>query len=151
MADWLDIALVFDADRRRADLALGEDGDLALDETPATPMLISFGSDRRARPDDELPAGTPAPNAFSARRGWAGDALDAQGRLIGSRLWLLERAKESELTQLMAAEWTKEAFAWVEPETGAPAEIDVAWVRKSVLGLKVVVDGRAVTLSRTVA
>lgn len=148
---WLDIALVFDPDLRRADLALGDDGDLLLDETPATPMLISFGSDRRARADDELPSGTPAANDFTARRGWPGDALDAQGRRIGSRLWLLNRAKEQELTRLMAEEWTKEAFAWVEPETGEAPVIEVDWVRSGVLGLRAVVDGREVTLNRTVA
>lgn len=149
--DWLDIALVYDPELRRADLALGEDGDLVLDETPATPMLISFGTDRRARADDEMPGGTPEPNAFLARRSWAGDALDAQGRRIGSRLWLLERAKDGDLTRLMAEEWTKEAFDWVAPETGTAPEIEVDWLRREVLGLKVVVDGREISITRRVA
>ncbi|ABS69704.1 GP46 family protein [Xanthobacter versatilis] len=140
--DWLDFALVYDPETRRADMELGEDGDFVLDETPATPMLISFGADRRARDDDELPGGTPEPSEFRARRGWPGDALDIAGRPAGSRLWLLRRAKDGELTRLMAEEWTKEAFAWVAEETAAPADITVEWVRTSVLGLRVVVDGR---------
>lgn len=148
--DWLDLALVYDPDTRRADLVLGADGDFVLDETPATPMLISFGANRRARDDDELPGGTPALADFTARGGWPGDALDVAYRRTGSRLWLLRRAKETELTRLMAEEWTKEAFSWAEEATGEPADITVWWVRKAVLGIRVVVDGREMTLSQRV-
>lgn len=154
MTDWLDLALVYDPDRRTADLALGADGDLLLDETPATPMLVSVGSDRRARPDDELPAGIGdlnQPSSFVERRGWCGDAVDAEGRLIGSRLWLADRAKETELTRLLFVEWAKEALAWVEAETGQPAEIAAAWVRPHVLALRCGVDGRAITINRRLA
>ncbi|MCX5497333.1 phage GP46 family protein [Kaistia dalseonensis] len=154
MTDWLDIALVFDPETRRTDLVFGEDGDLVLDETPATPMLIAFGSDRRARPDDELPTGVSeinAPSSFVERRGWAGDALDANGELIGSRLWLLDRAKQTEITRLLAEEWMKQAFGWVRDETGSDAAIDVVWVRKEVLRITVGVDGRSFTLNKRVA
>ncbi|HWJ72415.1 MAG TPA: phage GP46 family protein [Kaistia sp.] len=153
MTDWLDIALIFDPATRTADLALGEDGDLVLDETPATAMLIAFGSDRRARDDDDLPTGQSElnrPSSLVERRGWAGDALDGAGELIGSRLWLLDRAKQSELTRLMASEWTKEAFAWVAPDTGKAAEIDVAWPRREMLGITVGVDGRSLTINKRV-
>jgi phage gp46-like protein len=154
MTDWLDIALVFDELTRRTDLALGEDGDLVLDETPKTPMLVAFGSDRRARPDDELPTGISeinAPTSFVERRGWAGDALDADGDLIGSRLWLLDRAKQTELTRVLAEEWMKQAFGWVASDTGVAATIDVDWIRPSVLGLTVGVDGRSATMNKRVA
>lgn len=155
MSQWLDLAFVFDADTRRADLVLGADGDLVLDETPLTPMLIAFGTDRRARADDELPTGTTelnAPSSFIERRGWAGDALDAQARPIGCRLWLLDRAKETELTRLMALEWLKEAYAWVERETGTAAVIEAEWRTdvKGVLALRIVVDGREITVARRV-
>lgn len=153
MTDWLDIAFVFDPATRTADLALGEDGDLVLDETPATPMLIAFGSDRRARDDDELPSGRSElnmPSSLVERRGWAGDALDGAGEMIGNRLWLLDRAKQSELTRLMAAEWTKEAFAWVAADTGKAAETDVSWPRREMLGITVGVDGRSLTINKRV-
>ena len=153
MTDWFDIALVFDPAARRADNALGEDGDLVMDETPATAMLVSFGSDRRARPDDALPAGVSElnqPASLVERRGWAGDALDGAGALIGSRLWLLDRAKQSELTRLMAAEWCKEAFAWAADETPSAAVIAADWVRREVLGLTITVDGRTLQLNRRV-
>ena len=66
MSEFLDAALIFDPETRRADLQLGDDGDLVLDGTPVTPMLISLGSDRRAGPDDELPDGVDAPRDVSA-------------------------------------------------------------------------------------
>lgn len=150
---WFDLLLSFDPATRRVDLVLGEDGDLTLDLTPATPMVISLGTDRRARPDDELPSGlaeTNRPTTLIARRGWAGDALDAGGARIGSRLWLLDRAKSSDLTRLMGEEWAKEAFTWVEDETGTAAAIEVAWLRRDVLGVQVTVDGRTVSMPRSI-
>ncbi|GLK85679.1 phage GP46 family protein [Ancylobacter defluvii] len=153
MADFFDLALVFDPATRRCDLQLGDDADLLIDETPATPMLISFGSDRRARLDDELPSGISElnqPVSFVERRGWAGDALDIAFRQIGSRLWLLERAKANEITRRMAEEWMKEAFAWVEEETGKAAKIEVTWVRPQMLGIVVVADGRPLRTTQRV-
>lgn len=154
MTDWLDVALVYDAETRRADLALTAAGDLLLDETPATPMLVAFGSDRRARSDDELPTGISEinrPSSLVERRGWAGDALDGQGERIGSRLWLLDRAKQSDLTRLMAAEWMKEAFGWVEADTGEAAVVTAEWARHELLALSVTVDGRSITINKRVA
>jgi len=154
MADFLDLALIFDPATRSADLALGEDGDLVLDDTPATPMLISLGSDRRARPDDELPTGIDdlnAPSSFVARRGWPGDALDAQGRLIGSRLWLLDRAKQTELTRRLAEEWALESLAWMAAETGTAAIVTATWVRRSVLSLVASYDGTRIEVIKRAA
>ena len=138
MADWFDIALVFDPETRTGDLALGPDGDLLIDETPLTPMLISLGSDRRAHPDDDLPTGVDAlnaPSSFVTRRGWAGDALDPFGRRIGSRLWLLDREKQDELTRLFVEDIAREALRWVAVETGTAAGITVSWLRRGVLVL----------------
>ena len=48
---FLDLALHYDPARGCCDLVFtGQD--LALDRTPITPMLVSLGSDRRARADD---------------------------------------------------------------------------------------------------
>ena len=144
---FLDAALVFDPTSRRADLVLGEDGDLLLDETPATPMLISLGTDRRAEPDDELPTGIDALNAqtsFVARRGWVGDALDSRGRKIGCRIWLLDRAKQTETTRRFCEIWAEEALAWAEAEIGTAAEVSAEWLRRGVLALRCAVDGTVV-------
>lgn len=64
-----------------------------IDETQelATAVVVALGTDRRANADDILPD-----IASDDRRGWWGDQ-DAEriwgGWPIGSRLWLLERAK----------------------------------------------------------
>lgn len=64
-----------------------------LDDTQqlATAIIVALGTDRRANADDPLPD-----SKDDDRRGWWGD-LDAdaiwQGWPIGSRLWLLARAK----------------------------------------------------------
>lgn len=158
MTAFLDAMLVYDPAGRRSDLVLGADGDLVMDETPATPMLISLGSDRRARPDDPLPTGGGSdqtvgesePASLTVRRGWPGDALDAEQRVIGSRLWLLDRAKQTELTRRFAEEWGREALSWARAETGRAASVAAVWIRRGVLALSCNVDGRAVTINRQV-
>jgi phage gp46-like protein len=86
----------------RIDLVVSPTG-LVLDRSPASAMLFALLGQRRARPDDALPASMPedpaAPASLNARGGWAGDALDARGDLAGSRLWLLTRAKMPEALQ----------------------------------------------------
>lgn len=154
MAAFFDLAFPYDPATRRCDLQLGPDGDLAIDETPATAMIIAYGTDRRARPDDELPSGISElnqPVSFVERRGWAGDALDIEYRQIGNRLWLLDRAKQSETTRRMCEIWLKEAFEWALEDTGKAAEIEVDWVRDQMLGQRVVVDGRPLVHSRNLA
>lgn len=145
---FFDVALVYDPDARRCDLALDDDGDLRLDLTPITPILLSIGLDRRAAPDDELPQGVTdflTPASFSDRRGCPGDALDREGQLTGSRLWLLDRAKQTEAERLLFEFWLRESLDWVDVETGTPAEIDVRWVRDQTLGYRVIVDDVAVS------
>jgi phage gp46-like protein len=151
---FFDIALVYDPQTRRCDLALGGDGDLILDITPATPMLLSVGLDRRAAPGDELPAGSDAflvPGDFQVRRGRAGDALDPVGERVGSRLWLLDRAKQTDQTRMIFAMWLAECLAWVGNETGRPATIAAHLVAPQMLRWRARIDdteiGQGVRLS----
>ncbi len=54
-------------------------------------VLMAIGTDRRANPDDELPV-----EGDSDLRGWWGDSNADEiwgGWNVGSRLWLLDRAK----------------------------------------------------------
>lgn len=128
---FFDAKLVFDPETRSCDVRIGDDGDLDIDETPVTPMLISIGSDARAAIDDPLPAGQEWTNVDpgeNLRRGWPCDALDPRGRRRGSKLWLLDRAFKTEETRLFAETALKTSLAWAEAETGRPAEISVFWL-----------------------
>jgi phage gp46-like protein len=150
---FFDLALKYDSDARRCDLVLGDDFDLAIDETPIPAILLSVGLDRRAAPDDPLPEGRSqfqAPVSYSERRGCGGDALDPYGDLTGSRLWLLDRAKQTETTRQLCEFWLQECLAWAKDETGEPAEIEVAWIRPGVLGYRVQIQDESVMLTRRV-
>lgn len=138
---WFDLALEYDAASRSCDLVLGPDCDLAIDETPITPMLLSIGLDRRANPDDPLPSSVTefsTPTGFAERRGWAGDGLDRRGERTGSRLWLLDRAKQTNTTRAFFRLWLDECLAWMKAETGRAAQIEVEWVAREMLGWRAV-------------
>lgn len=148
-----DLALTYDQDLRRCDLTLGDDYDLAIDDTSITPILMSLGLDRRAAPDDPLPAGISeflTPSTFVERRGAPGDALDRGGELTGSKDWLLDRAKENETTRMMAEYWSREALSWASEIAGREAVVEVWWAAPGVLARRAQVDGETVTLSRKV-
>lgn len=154
MSGFLDLALTYDATRRCCDLVLDDDFNLVLDETPITPILLSVGVDRRASPDDDLPEGRSqflAPISFSERRGALLDGLNSAGNMSGCKLWLLERAKETETTRQLAEYYLAEGLAWAETETDTPAEIEVWWLRSGVLAYRVLVEDVTLELTRKVA
>lgn len=148
---WFDLALEYDPVTRRCDLACGEDGDLTVDETSITATILSAGLDRRAAPDDVLPAGRGdllVPDTLVARRGWAGDALDPAGERAGSRLWLADRMKETEATRLMVRFWLAESLAWAPAVTGRAAEVDAQWLREETLFWRAMVGEDEVSMTR---
>ncbi|MDC7986931.1 hypothetical protein PQJ75_24645, partial [Rhodoplanes sp. TEM] len=63
---------------------------------------------------------------------------------------LLARAKGGDLTPRFAAEWTREAFAWVRDETGTAAVVAAEWLRRGWLAIAVTVDGRTVTVNQRI-
>lgn len=105
-----------------------------------TAVLISLHTDAAAGDDDVIPDATGDP------RGWWGDSA------IGSKLWLLARAKKTPATLLLAKAYAEAALAWLV-EDGAAASITVTaeWVSPgAMLGLLVVVarpDGSAVRVA----
>ncbi|CAN5449260.1 hypothetical protein BH09PSE4_BH09PSE4_23100 [soil metagenome] len=102
-----DIALLFGADAWSADIAI-EDGGLAIDDGLRTAIILSLFTDARARADDVLPEPGADP------RGWWGDfANDDPNDRIGSRLWLLARAKLTHAEALKARDICAEALAWL--------------------------------------
>lgn len=108
--------------------------DLAAGRDLETAVLISLFTDRRAEPDDVIPDGSGDP------RGWWGDPD------LGSRLWLLERAKQTEDTRQRAQDYAQEALEWLV-EDGVADEVTVVaeWQARGFLGLRVTIvepDGR---------
>jgi len=145
---FLDNALAFDTNTRSCDLVF--DGvDLALDDTAATPLLISIGCNRRARPDDVLPSGATnfyTPGSLLARQGWPGDGFDANGDLIGSRVWLTEGAKQTEATRRLAETAAAEGVFWFRTKLGLAVGVTAVWARPGGLALTVAVADTEITL-----
>ncbi|CAN5788783.1 phage GP46 family protein [soil metagenome] len=96
-----------------------------------TAILISLFTDREASPDDVIPDGTNDP------RGWIGDA--DQDYKIGSRLWLLDRAKQDRATLQRANDYINEALQWlIDDGVVARFEVLTEWTKSTLLGAKVV-------------
>lgn len=69
-------------------------------------VIISLFTWGRAKPDDALPG--------TERMGWWGDSYAPNaGDRIGSRLWLLARAKITVQTPALARQYAEEALAWL--------------------------------------
>lgn len=90
-----------------ADLDVVAD-DLLSDAGLETAILLSLFTDRRAAVEDKLPGdGTD-------RRGWWADEFAlADGDLIGSRLWQLDRSTRREDVLRDAEAFDREALAWL--------------------------------------
>lgn len=109
------------------DLAL--DGyDLATEGGLHTAVIVSLFTDRRAESDDEIPDGS------GDRRGWWADPA------LGSRLWLLARAKETPDTLARARAYAIEALQWLIDDGVATAvDVTAEWAQRFVVGLRVVI------------
>lgn len=129
--DW-----VYDAEAR--DLATGLDLDTA--------AIISLFTDRLAHPDDRLPD-----PQDGDRRGWWAD-WDAEEGLLGSRLWLISREKQTEEVRLRVEDYCREALQWMlDDDVADTVEISAEWNRQAPgrLDVDVVISrARAVLLSR---
>lgn len=78
-----------------------------------TAVLISIFTDAQADPDEVIPDGTADP------RGWWGDPT------MGSKVWLLQRAKRTPGTLQLAIAYVKQALAWLTAD-GVAAAVEVA-------------------------
>lgn len=120
------IELGFNSDKKAFDLSLLTGG---LKETTSleTAVFISLFTDHRAGVDDVLPEDAGVQSLLPPdRRGWCGDALpEVPGDKIGSRLWLLKRAKQTEETRRRAIFYAEEALQWMIDD-GLALEISVA-------------------------
>jgi|Deesub1362A_J573_1020465.scaffolds.fasta_scaffold00715_20 phage gp46-like protein len=125
-----DIAHSFDNQAMRGDLVF--EGQLLRDEEGlTTAVLHSLFSDARAD-DDDLPDG-------QDRRGWWGDCLLPEDDRYGSKLWLLQREKQTRETLHRAREYAQQALAWlVEDGHAESVEVEAEWTREGALALRIV-------------
>lgn len=107
-----------------------------------TAIIISIFSDRIAQPGDVIPDGSNDPRGW-----WADDTVP-----IGSRLWLLRRAKQTKETLQKAYDYLAEALQWMVDD-GVVGRFDIStqWVRTSLLGAQITAykpDGTLLTTGR---
>ncbi len=123
-----DIKLIFDNASGEADIDFA-DNDVVLDEGLETMVFISLFTDRRANDTDILPD----PSKTLDRGGWWGDETSENpDDKIGSRLWLLDRAKTSNEVLVQAETYVREALQWMIDEKIA-IKIDVIVERRGTL------------------
>lgn len=110
-----DIALTQADAEAAVDLSLTDD-DVTTDAGLRTAVLLSLFTDRRANDDD------PLPDESGDRRGWWADELaELEGDRMGSRLWLLERAKRGPGLGARAEQLAREALQWLLEDRVAQA------------------------------
>ena len=136
-----DIALRWARDAGYGDVALAG-ADLAADDGLATAVIVSLFTDRRVGADELAPGETD-------RRGWWADLATDDGDQIGSRLWLLDRAKTSADVPVRAAAYAREALEWMVDD-GVADRVDASaeWVRPGRLRITAVVARGGATLYR---
>jgi len=92
-----------------------------------TAILLSLFTDRMAAADDAIPDGSGNP------RGWWGDPN------FGSRLWLLQRAKQTQETLQRAYDYIVEALQWlIDDGVVGSFDVHVEWTQAGMLGAQVV-------------
>ncbi|WP_429497011.1 phage GP46 family protein [Robbsia andropogonis] len=122
-----DANIVWDAVNNRGDWVLSGPT-LQTGNDLETSVVISLFSDRQALDGDVIPDGTNDPRGW-----WADDDVP-----IGSRMWLLKRAKQTSQTAQSAYSYIAEALQWlIDDGVAGRIDISVQWVRKGVLGAQI--------------
>lgn len=129
-----DLGLFWNAASGAADMAVREN-DIATDDGLEPAVYLSLFLDRRADDGDALPEGE------TNRRGWWADALPVlEGDKVGSKLWLLARAKETPDVLQRAEQYAQEALAWlVEDKVASAVEASAEFAADGVMLLTVAI------------
>lgn len=102
-----DIALILNPTDNTVDVGVASN-DLITDAGIQTAVIISLFTDQRTTTDD------PPPDELAGLGGWWGDQFaEIEGDLIGSKLWLLRRAKTEQETLNRAEEYASAALNWM--------------------------------------
>jgi phage gp46-like protein len=124
-----DIRFVYDPILGHADIVLEESKrDVQSDKGLETAVLISLFTNKRVDEEDLLPDGV------NEKSGWWGFAVD-DSPFVGSRLWLLRRAKNTTRVRTLSEEYAKEALSWMISQ-GVAEKVEVSAVdedRRTVL------------------
>jgi phage gp46-like protein len=106
--------------------------DLIVGNELGTAVMISLFTDAQADEDDTIPDGSADP------RGWWGD-LD-EDRHIGSKLWLLSRAKQTNTTLALAQSYIGDALQWlIDDEVADSIDVFTEWSWPGFLGAQIVI------------
>ena len=127
-----DIGLFID-DEGKIDIDF-ESGDLKRDNGLETSVLISLFSDQRIT-YEELPPGE------TSQRGFWGDAYpEIEGDLIGSKLWVYDRAKRTDETLSRIREEAKNSLSWMVSDGVADSvETDATYLDNGALWLTITI------------
>lgn len=122
--------------RGLADVSI-EANDLQVDDGLKTAIILSLFTDRRAELSDTLPDGQ------TDRRGWWADAVPVvAGDRFGSRLWLLDRSKQTADTLERAQAYAQESLQWLIDDRVTDSVTVVAEFIQPNLGLGLAVSAR---------
>jgi phage gp46-like protein len=143
MRDTLPLTVTIDG--QATTLGLLQDIDNDLSDPLVRAVIISLFTWRRANDDDVLP------NPGSFRMGWWGDSFPpVQNDRIGSRLWLLARAKLTDTTVKQAQDYAVEALQWlVDDQVAARVSVTCQRLGLSTLAMRCALyqsDGQASAL-----
>ncbi|WP_310630830.1 phage GP46 family protein [Paraburkholderia sp.] len=125
-----DISVIWDVDNSRGDWLFVAPALVTGDDLQSA-VLVSLFTDRLANDDDSIPDGTGDP------RGWWGDI--GEDKPIGSRLWLLDRSKQTQEVLNLARDYIIEALQWmVDDGVIASMDVQTQWVRDTFLGAQII-------------
>lgn len=124
----MDIRSVFKSDSFAADWALAN-GQLAMDDTMETAVMLSLFTEADA------PAAVEVPEGMSPHRWWGQTywpvllrtlgIVDAAGIQLGSLLWTLKRAKQTEETRSKVIQFARDSLLWM-PRIGVVSDVEIS-------------------------
>ena len=118
-----DIRITFDVNEQFVDMILA-DRDVDRDDGLETAVLITLLTDKHAD------LGDPLPDDSGYRGGWFGDSLPVvPDYQMGTKLWLLQRAKTVTEIPAIAKEYLLDGFKWMI-EDGIVKSVDVTVERR---------------------